>query len=124
MGYIRLKIHWKIEGATMIKTLSGVRVDAKKRSKACRASAKQNTGFVGESTVVCSVEHGGNDGAKLETPTPVPAGWVTSELMEKTRTLWEKRYGRVLERGEVMEILDNVRRFGELLRRQRKGETL
>jgi hypothetical protein len=42
-------------------------------------------------------------------------GWVSPELLERTRTLWSRRYGRILSAAEALEILRNVRRLAEVV---------
>ena len=66
----------------------------------------------------------GGNGNPEGLPTLPPAAWMTPELMEKTQAVWSKRYGRTLEQSEVIEILLNVRWFGELLQRGIEGGIL
>lgn len=46
---------------------------------------------------------------------PFSQAWITDALIEKTRRVWSKVYGRVVTAEEAVEILVNVKRFAELL---------
>ncbi len=39
--------------------------------------------------------------------------WITDELIEDTRQVWSKRYGRVIAQEEAVEILVNVKKVAE-----------
>jgi hypothetical protein len=49
------------------------------------------------------------------------AGWMSSELLEKTQKVWSKVYGRSITQFEAVQILRNVKRMAELVYRP-KGE--
>lgn len=85
------------------------------------AFLEETTGFVGESLAVCRE---GCHGGKAESATSAPAGWLSPGLIRRAHKVWSKRYGRSLERGEVLEILHNLRWFGELMRRALPGGTV
>ena len=40
-------------------------------------------------------------------------GWINGELIEDTRQVWSKRYGRVIAVEEAVEILVNVKKVAE-----------
>ena len=40
-------------------------------------------------------------------------GWINGELIEDTRRVWSKRYGRVIAVEEAVEILVNVKKVAE-----------
>ena len=44
---------------------------------------------------------------------PPEQGWITGELVEDTRRVWSKRYGRLITPDEAMEILVNVKNVAE-----------
>lgn len=46
---------------------------------------------------------------------PLSQAWITETLIENTRRVWSKAYGRVISPDEAVEILVNVKRFAELL---------
>jgi hypothetical protein len=49
--------------------------------------------------------------------------WMTEELIDRTRTVWSRAYGRDISEAEAVEILSNVRRFAEVaieMQRERK----
>ena len=48
---------------------------------------------------------------------PPGSGWITDELIRKTRETWSPRYGYELSEAECVEILMNVKRLGTLLLR-------
>lgn len=105
----------------MKKKRSGARAGDEAANAENRVFFEESSGFVGETAAVCRE---GNDGRAAGNPTPreaEPAGWMTPGLIEKTHAVWSKRYGRSLGRDEVLEILRNVRWFGELMRRALKG---
>ncbi len=43
------------------------------------------------------------------------AAWITDELLNRTRQVWSRVYGRPIDEREALEILLNVRRFAEVL---------
>ena len=98
---------------------SGARAGAKKRNGKTSVFVEkslENEGFSGYAV----------QGERRESDTPAPpeiapAAWMTPALVEKTHAHWSRRYGRSLEQHEVVEILNNVRRFGELMRRAMNG---
>lgn len=40
---------------------------------------------------------------------PESEGWITPELIEDTRRVWSKRYGRLITQEDAVEILINVK---------------
>lgn len=52
--------------------------------------------------------------------TPLSSGWISPEMLEKTRVLWSRKYGRELSEDEATMILINVKSFAELLLRIQK----
>jgi len=44
---------------------------------------------------------------------PPEQGWITGELVEDTRRVWSKRYGRLITPEEAVEILVNVKKVAE-----------
>jgi len=94
-------------------TISGARAGRKNERADFREFTEKSVGFVGDSTPCCEP---GNEAGEA-----APAAWMTPNLIERTHTVWSKRYGRSLEQWEVVEILRNVRWFGEILRRWMKG---
>ncbi len=56
---------------------------------------------------------------------PLSLAWISDELLEETRRVWSKAYGRVLSAEEAVEILMNVKAVAEVLvkpRPERKVE--
>ncbi|HCC42276.1 TPA: hypothetical protein DEP93_02285 [candidate division WWE3 bacterium] len=45
----------------------------------------------------------------------VPITWLTEELMNRIRCLFEPRYGRALSDGEVVLIADNLTSLFEVM---------
>jgi hypothetical protein len=57
---------------------------------------------------------------KIGSGDPMPRSWISDELVEETRIVWARAYGRDVSDDEAMEILMNVKRLAEaLLRIQR-----
>lgn len=52
---------------------------------------------------------------------PFSQAWITDALVEKTRRVWSKVYGRVVSAEEAVEIMVNVKRFAELLVEIKRG---
>lgn len=46
---------------------------------------------------------------------PLSLAWVSDELIAKTQRLWSARYEREISAEEAVEILQNVKRFAEML---------
>lgn len=46
---------------------------------------------------------------------PLSMAWVSDEMIAETQRLWSKRYGRDIEEDEAVEILQNIKRFAEML---------
>ena len=46
---------------------------------------------------------------------PLSISWITDDLLQSTIDIWSPRYGRTLSTEEAIEILINVKRFGETL---------
>lgn len=46
---------------------------------------------------------------------PLSLAWVSDELIAETRRLWSARYEREISVEEAVEILQNVKRFAEML---------
>ena len=54
---------------------------------------------------------------------PLSIEWITDELLEQTRKVWSKMYGRVISPNEAVEILMNVKKFAEvIMEAEQKGE--
>jgi len=58
----------------------------------------------------------------LEQPDPSPGpprtpatAWISDQLLDHTRRVWSKAYGRVISAEEAVEILMNVRRLAEVI---------
>jgi hypothetical protein len=96
---------------------SGTRTGRKNRDAGHRAFPEKTTGFI-EENAAC-LKAGEGEGRRDE---PEPAAWMTPTVINRTHEVWSKEYGRSLERWEVLEILRNVRWFGEILRRWMRGE--
>ena len=54
-----------------------------------------------------------NQGELTGNLVPPEQGWVTGELVEDTRRVWSKRYGRLITPEEAVEILVNVKKVAE-----------
>lgn len=46
---------------------------------------------------------------------PLSLAWVSDELIAKTQRLWSARYEREISVEEAIEMLQNVKRFAEML---------
>jgi len=46
---------------------------------------------------------------------PLSLAWVSDDLIAETRRLWSARYEREISVEEAIEILQNVKRFAEML---------
>lgn len=46
---------------------------------------------------------------------PAPAAWMTDELIEETREVWSKAYGREVPVDEAVEMLAGLRQLSGLL---------
>ena len=46
---------------------------------------------------------------------PLSLSWMTDELLEETRQLWSQRYEQDITTEEAIEILQNIKRFAEML---------
>lgn len=46
---------------------------------------------------------------------PLSIHWITDDLLQSTMEVWSKRYDRKITAVEAIEILMNVKRFGETL---------
>ena len=56
---------------------------------------------------------------------PLSAQWITDELLEQTRNVWSKMYGRIISANEAVEILMNVKRLAEVfIEADQEGELL
>jgi len=44
---------------------------------------------------------------------PLSADWIDEDLLQETREVWSKAYGRVITPDEAVEILMNVKRLVE-----------
>lgn len=58
---------------------------------------------------------GGGTNSSLYPERTVGTQWITDDLLEKTRRVWSKQYGRPITPEEAIEICVNVKRFAELL---------
>ena len=54
-----------------------------------------------------------NSGESTGHLVPPEQGWITGELVEDTRRVWSKRYGRLITPDEAVEILVNVKNVAE-----------
>ena len=54
-----------------------------------------------------------NQGELTGNLVPPEQGWITGELVEDTRRVWSKRYGRLITPEEAVEILVNVKKVAE-----------
>jgi len=62
-------------------------------------------------------------GRKAASQVPLSAAWITDDLVEETRRVWSKAYGRVVTEEEAVEILMNVKRLAAvLIEAMREGE--
>lgn len=52
---------------------------------------------------------------------PLSLSWISDEMINDTQRLWSKRYGRELSTDESVEILQNIKRFAEMLMERRGG---
>ncbi len=50
-----------------------------------------------------------------QTPAPLLAAWVSDSLLEDTRRVWSRQYGRPVSAEEAVEILMNVKRLAEVI---------
>ena len=103
-------------------TRSGTRAGRKRKCAEHREFTEKSIGFVGESAPCYGPGNEAGEVAKRREE-PAPAAWMTPDLIERTHEVWSENYGRSLERWEVLEILRNVRWFGEVLRRGLTGGT-
>jgi hypothetical protein len=71
-------------------------------------TAPAPTGLSGENRPCLSVPGSAAD-------RPLSQAWISDALLEDTRRVWSKIYGRVISAEEAVEILVNVKRFAELL---------
>lgn len=46
---------------------------------------------------------------------PLSIDWITDDLLQSTTDIWSPRYERTITTEEAIEILMNVKRFGEAL---------
>jgi hypothetical protein len=46
---------------------------------------------------------------------PLSLAWVSDEMIAETQRLWSDRYGREISVAEAIEILQNIKRFAEML---------
>lgn len=47
--------------------------------------------------------------------------WISDELIEDTLRIWSQHLGRRVERDEAIEMLQNLKRFGEVLLEVHEG---
>lgn len=55
---------------------------------------------------------------------PLSLSWITEELIAEHRRVWSKYYRRPVSRAEALEIIQNLRRFAEVMlqaSRERSG---
>ena len=106
----------------MTKTIAGARRRrVKKSGKSVKSTVNTGKNAGEREDMLYAVEGERRDSASPETPEITPKPWMSSALIEKTHQVWSRAYGRPLERAEVIEILQNVRWFGELLRKVNPG---
>lgn len=101
----------------MKKTPSGAHAGNPVKTKKNPVLSGKNASNRDEAPYAVEGEKCGSEGV----PPPPSAAWMSPALMEKTHVVWSKRYGRPLEQHEAVEILDNVRRFAEVVRRLLSG---
>ncbi len=53
---------------------------------------------------------------------PMATAWVSDQLLARTVDVWSRDYGRPVTTQEAMEILNNVKRFGELFIRAKEED--
>lgn len=46
---------------------------------------------------------------------PLSLAWVSDEMIAETQRLWSERYRREVSADEAIEILQNIKRFAEML---------
>jgi len=51
---------------------------------------------------------------------PATMAWISDELLNATIDVWSRNYGREITHDEAMDILGNVKRFGEMLVRAKE----
>lgn len=52
---------------------------------------------------------------------PATSSWISDELLARTRRVWSKVYGRLVDDSEAREILMNVKRFAEAMMKAGEG---
>ena len=53
---------------------------------------------------------------------PLVPTWIDQELLDKTYRVWFEDYGENLTQAEAVEILENLRRFAEVIIRASAGD--
>ena len=77
------------------------------KDPAARTIAPESTGFVGT---------GEEDVTnRIDTPRPLSMAWISDELLAETIEVWSEAYGQPIGEKEAVEILMNVKRFGETM---------
>ena len=51
---------------------------------------------------------------------PLSLAWISEDLIEETRRVWSKAYGRVVTRNEAVEMLVNVKHVALVFMNARK----
>ena len=51
---------------------------------------------------------------------PLSLSWISDEMIDDTQQMWSKRYGREISIEEAVEILQNTKRFAEMLMERRE----
>jgi hypothetical protein len=69
----------------------------------------------GDITGFSSLDEPGLCDPQVPVRRPLSLAWVSDELIAETRRLWSARYERDISVEEAVEILQNVKRFAEML---------
>ena len=52
---------------------------------------------------------------------PLNQRWMTPELIERTRRVWSREYGREVSEEEAVEMLTTVRQLADMVLKRRLG---
>lgn len=78
-------------------------------------SVQNNRPTGGDITGFSSPDEPGLCDPQVTVRRPLSLAWVSDELIAETRRLWSARYEREISVEEAIEILQNVKRFAEML---------
>jgi len=53
---------------------------------------------------------------------PLSISWITDDLLQYTREVWSKAYGRPVSEDEAVEMLLNIKRLGEVTLKSTKAK--